>query len=205
MHPNPVYRQAPAARNIAFARARGFGVLSTNGDPAPLLAHVPFVLSPDGSLAELHLVRSNPIAMACADSLDAVIAVSGADGYISPDWYGIADQVPTWNYLSVVAEGPVRRLSETDLAALLDDLSAAHEARLLPKKPWTRAKMTPGRFEAMLPAIHGFEMSVETLRGTRKLGQNKRAAEIEGAAAGLEAAGRGDVAALMRRHAKASA
>ena len=68
----------------------------------------------------------------------------GPDAYISPDWYGTPDQVPTWNYLAVEAEGPLRRLDEDELTQLLDDLSAEHEARLAPKPAWTRAKMSAG-------------------------------------------------------------
>lgn len=188
MHPNPVYRQAPAARNIAFARARGFGVLSTNGDPAPLLAHVPFVLSPDGSLAELHLVRSNPIAMACADSLDAVIAVSGADGYISPDWYGIADQVPTWNYVAVHLRGRLTRLPQDALRPMLDRLSHQFETRLAPKPPWRADKMTPPALDRLMRMIVPFAFRVTGIDGTWKLGQNKDDA-VRLAAAGQVAAG----------------
>ena len=66
--------------------------------------------------------------------------------------------MPTWNYLAVEAEGPLRRLDEAELTALLDELGAAHEARLAPKPPWTRAKMSAGRFEAMLKAIIGYEL-----------------------------------------------
>ena len=82
--------------------------------------------------------------------------------------------MPTWNYLAVELEGPVRRLDEAELAGLLDELSAEHEARLAPKPPWTRAKMSPGRFEGLLKAIAGFELQVEELRGTAKIDQDKR-------------------------------
>ena len=95
------------------------------------------------------------------------------------------NQVGTWNYRTAEAEGPLRRLDETELTDLLDALSAEHEARLAPKPPWTRAKMSPGRFEAMLKAIVGFEMNVEALRGTDKRGQHKKPAEREAAADGL--------------------
>jgi transcriptional regulator len=127
--------------------------------------------------------------------------VLGPDAYISPDWYGQEDQVPTWNYLAVEAEGPLRRLDEPELVALLDDLSAAHEARLAPKPAWTRAKMTPGRFEGMLKAIVGYELAIEALRGTRKLGQNKDDATLRAAAAGL-APFNPALAALMEKEAR---
>ena len=74
MHPNPAFRQTPEDRNLAFARERGFGVLALAGDE-PLLSHVPFLLAVDGSHADLHLVRSNPIARAGGGN--AVIAVTG--------------------------------------------------------------------------------------------------------------------------------
>lgn len=104
MHPNRAFRQTPAEQNLAFARARGFGILALNGKAGPMAAHVPFLLSDDGGSLELHLARSNPIARAGLPA-PAVLMVSGTDGYISPDWYGLPDQVPTWNDLAVHLRG----------------------------------------------------------------------------------------------------
>lgn len=196
MHPNRRFHWDDRDALLAFVADVSFAHIFAATPDAPRVAHAPVVVTREGNL-RFHLARSNGLARHL-DGARAVVSIATPDAYISPDWYGTDDQVPTWNYLAVEVEGPVRRLAETDLVALLDDLSAAHESRLLPKKPWTRAKMTPGRFEAMLPAIHAFELTVEALRGTDKMGQNKSAAEIEGAAAGLDGIGRGDVAALMR-------
>ena len=69
--------------------------------------------------------------------------------------------------------------------ALLDDLSAREEARLAPKAPWTRQKMSPGRFEAMLAGIQGFRLRPHRLEGTFKLSQNKPADERARVAAAL--------------------
>ena len=124
------------------------------------------------------------------------MAVSlAAEAYISPDWYEAADQVPTWNYLSVEAEGPVAALDEGGLVALVDDLSAQEEARLAPKPPWTRGKMSPGRFEAMTRSIVGARLTVERLEGTTKLSQNKPDADRAGVIAAL---GDHPIARLMR-------
>jgi hypothetical protein len=38
MHPNPAFRQSPRDQNLAFARARGFGILTINGPEGPLAA-----------------------------------------------------------------------------------------------------------------------------------------------------------------------
>ena len=173
MHPNPIYHDADAARNLDFARERGFGVLAVNGEGAPMLSHVPFLLSEDGKVAELHLVRSNPIARALASPQTARIAVTGPDSYISPDWYGMADQVPTWNYVAVHLTGTLELRPQEELRDLLDRQAAFYEARLLPKTPWTSAKMSEGVMDKMMRMILPCRMQITEVDGTWKLGQNK--------------------------------
>lgn len=193
MHPNRAFHWTDEQEMLAFVAQVSFATICVDG---PAVVHAPLaVAGPDRLL--FHVSRSN----AAADNLDrarAVASVLGPDFYVSPDWYGTPDQVPTWNYLSVEAEGPLRRLDEAELAALLDQLSADHEERLAPKKAWTRDKMSPGRFEAMLKAIVGFEMRIEALRGTRKLGQNKKPEERARVAHALAELGRTDHSGLMR-------
>ena len=188
MHPNPAFRQASEAANLAFARERGFGTLSVNGPDAPLLAHVPFLLDPEVREARLHLVRSNPVARALPTR--AVLAVTGPDGYVSPDWYGVPDQVPTWNYVAVHLSGPVERLPQEAMRAELDALSAAFEGRL-PKRPWRTDKMPMDLLERLMRTIMPCRMIVSDVRGTWKLSQNKPEPARLGAAAEMERAGVG--------------
>ena len=193
MHPNRSFHWADEQEMLAFVAQVSFATICVDG---PAVVHAPVVVAgPDQLL--FHVSRSNPAA-AKLEGARAIASVMGPDFYVSPDWYGTPDQVPTWNYLAVEAEGPLRRLDEDEPAALLDTLSAKHEERLAPKTPWTRDKMSPGRFEAMLNAIVGFEMRIEALRGTRKLGQNKKAEERERVADALALLGRDDHSRLMR-------
>ena len=176
MHPNPAFRQAPRAANLAFARDTGFGVLLVNGPEGPLAAHVPFLLSEDGTLAEVHLARSNPLARAGA-AVPALLAVQGPWAYVSPDWYGphdeVPDQVPTWNYVAVHLRGVLHPLPPEALEPHLDALSAAHEDRLRPKRPWTKGKMTEGAMPRMMRMILPFRLEITQIDGTWKLNQNK--------------------------------
>ncbi len=186
MHPNPAFRGTPRDQNLAFARARGFGVLSVNGADGPLAAHIPFELNDDATEMRLHLARSNPIARA-ALPLPAVIVVSGPDAYISPDWYGVPDQVPTWNYVAVHLRGMLHPQPPEALSTHLDAVSDQFEARLRPKTPWKTAKMTDGVMERMMRMILPFRIDVTAVDGTWKLNQNKPAAARQGAIAGLDA------------------
>lgn len=174
MHPNPAFRKADQDANLAFARQRSFGALAVNGPDGPLLAHIPFQLSADGTQLEAHLVRSNPLWRLLQEgSQEAVIAVSGADSYISPDWYGIDDQVPTWNYVAVHLRGTLRALPQEELDGILRRLSAVMEQRLAPKPEWTMDKMGEGVAERMMRMIAPVAMDVTQVDGTWKLGQNK--------------------------------
>lgn len=201
MHPNPAFRQEPLDQNLAFARARGFGTLSVNGSAGPLMAHVPFLLSADGSHADIHLARSNAIARADAPCT-AVLAVVGPDAYVSPDWYGMPDQVPTWNYVAVHLRGRLEPLPASALGPMVNALSEVFESRLLPKKVWTSDKMGEGVMDRMLRMIVPFRLMIETVEGTWKLNQNKPAEARAGVIAALDArrAQSGDamLASLMR-------
>jgi transcriptional regulator len=196
MHPNRAFAWQDREAMLAFLADIAFCTICVDG---PALVHAPVIVAAPDRL-RFHVSRGNRAA--ALDGRRAIVSCLGPDAYVSPDWYAAPDQVPTWNYLSVEAEGPLRRLAEDELGRLLDDLSAAHEARLAPKPAWTRAKMTPGRFEAMLKAIAGFELTIEELRGTRKLGQHKPG-QAEAAAEGL-APFNPEMAALMRAEVKAS-
>lgn len=199
MHPNPAFRQTPSGRNLAFARARSFGMLAVNAADGPLLSHIPFQMAEDCLSLDLHLVRSNPISRTLATPQPAVIAVTGPEGYISPDWYGMTDQVPTWNYVAVHLRGTLSLLPEDEMHGLLDRLSAQFEGRLAPKTPWTSAKMSPGAMERMMRMIIPCRMVIEDVQGTWKLSQNKPDAARLGAADGVDAAGQSPEAAALAR------
>ena len=197
MHPNPVFRTSGTPHDIALVRERGFGTLAVNGDAGPLLSHVPVLLSPEADAVEVHLVRSNPIAR-LALPVPAVIAVTGPDGYVSPDWYGVAGQVPTWNYVAVHLRGRLVAMAPGDMRAHLDRLSAHFEARLADKVPWTADKMDADALDRMMRQILPFRLEVAAIDGTWKLNQNKPDAVRLRAADHVTGGVGGELAALAR-------
>jgi transcriptional regulator len=188
MHPNPAFRKTSTERNLDFARARGFGVLSVNGADGPVMAHVPFLLSPDGGHADLHLARSNAI-FAAGLPAKAVLAVVGPDAYVSPDWYGMADQVPTWNYIAVHLRGALVAMPPETLGPHVNALSDEFEARLAPKPVWRSAKLTEGVMDRMLRMILPMRLNISSVDGTWKLNQNKTDEARQGVIAAIDALG----------------
>jgi len=186
MHPNPVFREAPERRALAFAAERGFGILTAAGPEGVLAAHVPFVLA--DRRVEAHLVRANPLARQLRRGpAEALLIVSGPDAYVSPDWYGEPELVPTWNYVAVHLRGRLALRPEATLRAHLDRLSARFEARLAPKPPWTADKMPPELLARMMRQIVPVEMTLAGVESTFKLNQNRSPGARAGAAAALAA------------------
>ena len=179
-----------APRASAFAEARGFGIVCAWNGKRPVASSLPFYLShaDDGTPQALfHVARHNPLATLADGTTSWLLAVNGADAYVSPDWYVSPDQVPTWLYQSVHLTGPVRKLSRRRTRRASRSLSAKFEGWLAPKPPWTSAKMTAGRLEAMKKAIVGLVMTIEDVEGSFKLNQHKSDADYAAVAHALAA------------------
>ncbi|MGD9537477.1 MAG: FMN-binding negative transcriptional regulator [Alphaproteobacteria bacterium] len=179
----------PAAAH-ALIEHQPFGTLVVNLDGRLEATHLPFLLDRSrgthGTL-RAHMARANPAWHAFESGAEALVIFLGPEGYISPDWYESEQQVPTWNYVAAHAYGVPRALGDEDAARIVDALSARHEGALLPKPPWTSAKLDPDFFAKLRRAIVAFEIGVTRIEMKAKLSQNKTASDIEGAAAALEA------------------
>ncbi|MGF6311795.1 transcriptional regulator [Bradyrhizobium sp. i1.8.4] len=203
MYTPPPFKPDRAA-SLGFAGARGFGIACAWDGGKPVASALPFYLTyaADGTPRALfHVARHNPL-VKLAGGTSWLLAVNGADAYVSADWYVSPDQVPTWLYQAVDLTGPVRTLSGEDLAVQIDVLSAKFENRLLPKTPWTSGKMTAARLDAMKKAIMGLEMTVEEVEGSFKLNQHKSETDYAAVAGHLDAqadAGAQQIAHLMRQ------
>ncbi len=198
MHPTPAFRWPDDAAMHDFVRAIAFGGLFCTTPDGPRVAHCPAVLAADGSRLAFHLSRANAL-VGHLDGATALFVVQGPDAYVSPDWYGLgANQVPTWNYLSVEVEGQIRQLDAEATLVQIDALAARHEAPLAPKPPWTRAKADPAYVDKLLRGIVGYTLTPTVWRGTRKLGQTKPAAARAAVATALDERGNAPMAALMR-------
>jgi transcriptional regulator len=189
MYTPPMFKPDRAA-SLAFAEARGFGTVSAWDGKKPIGSPLPFYLNyaADGTpIALFHVARHNPLVKLADGTSPWLLAVNGADAYVSADWYVSVDQVPTWLYQAVHLTGPVRPLSDDELAVQVDTLSTKFENWLLPKKPWTSAKMTAARLEALKKAIVGMVMTVVEVEGSFKLNQHKSETDYAAVAGALAA------------------
>ncbi len=199
MHPAPAFLENDRDRLLRRIDAWPFALVISVSDSRPFAVHTPIILGEGGTL-RFHIARSNPATTALTTSGRALIVFTGPHDYISPDWYGMADQVPTWNYLSVEVEGPVTTHDDAGTADFLDALSSRFEGDLFPKPEWTRSKMSAGKFDALVRGITTFSLVPDRLEGITKIGQNKPVEARRRAGAALKQVG-GDptISAMMDR------
>ena len=192
MYLPPHFRQDDRAALFAAIDDAPFGTLVTVAGGRPLASHVPMLLhrdrGPYGTLA-CHLSRANPQWSAIGADAEALAMFMGPDAYISPAWYESKREhgkvVPTWNYVTVHATGPVRLIEDPhELRAHVAALTRRHEGAR--PEPWSIDDAPESYIEAQLRGIVGIEMTISRLEGKWKLGQNRPLADSEGAIAGLE-------------------
>jgi transcriptional regulator len=196
MHPNAAFRPADQAIAPLFVREIGFAAIFASTPDGPRVAHAPVLLAEDNRTLRFHLARGNGLTRHLGGAT-ALAVVQGPDAYVSPGDYGDGAQVPTWNYVAVEMEGTAQRTDRGALIGLLDDLSAAHEARIGADPPWTRDKMDAAAFGRMVDAIVGFEINVTAWRTTLKLTQNKPPELADRVRLALAGRGHGALAQLM--------
>lgn len=162
-----------------------FATLITVMGNEPSISHIPLTPRKMGDQIELigHMARANPHWRILSQAVSKVV-FHGPHAYITPMWYAEND-VPTWNYSVVHAQGSVQLLeSHDEIVDCLKQLSAHAE------KHW------PSGWKFFIPddlagdvlrrSIVGFKISVEQINFKMKLGQNRSVADQEGVLRGLK-------------------
>jgi transcriptional regulator len=199
MHPNALFRLDDRALLESLIEEIGFGMVFAETPDGPRVAHVPLVWS--GDALNFHLARGNALTRHIAGR-SALAVVNGPEAYVSPRWYSDRGQVPTWNYLALELEGPVRQLEYDGLHRLLVAIGEREEAKIATGEPWRAEEVPQKLWDGLARGIVGFEMEVRAWRPTFKLSQNKPPQERLKVADALEAQGSPAIAALMRRFAQ---
>lgn len=177
----------------AILTERGFGHLAVNGSNGPIIALVPFLFesTPGAFSLTTHVNRSHAMLsmLQSENGVAAILTCLAADTYLSPDWYGLPEQVPTWLYDGVEIRGTLRALDQALISDHLDRLSAQFEGRIAGKTPWTRSKLSERRWTGLLRGLVPLELSAVTLRGLRKTAQSKPPGARRAAAMAMREAG----------------
>lgn len=154
-----------------------------------------------------HVARANPLWQRTRFDTEVLAVFQGPQHYISPGWYATKAEhgraVPTWNYVTLQARGPLRVVQDAAwLRQLVEDLTTQQEAPL--HQPWQVADAPVDYIEKMLAAVVGIEIAVTQLTGKWKVSQNQPAQNQASLVQALDVLGQDsdaarDMAALVRQ------
>jgi len=208
----PDYFRPSDADVAELLASMGAGELITATGAGILATLLPLIWEPaDGSAAAGgrgrlmgHLARKNRQWQEPALG-EALVIVRGPDAYISPAWYETKREhgrvVPTWNYVTAHLHG--RLVIHDDPAWCERNVRALVERHERGRpEPGSVDDAPPPYIDGQLRAIVGVEVIVSRIEAKSKLSQNRSAADVLGAIAGLEAVGDPGslaTAAVMRR------
>ncbi len=162
-------------------------VLSYSKGSMPFINHLPVIFSSKPSEERIligHMSKRNPQWRHFTDNPNATLIVQGPHAYITPKWYRLSRDVPTWNYAVAHLQGKVELVeSFSEQVEVLRQLTHFFE----------KSNPSPWGFElpddlldetALTSAIVSFRFNIETVDAKFKLSQNRsiedRAGVIEG-------------------------
>ena len=177
-------------------RAHPFAMLVTLDDTGLVANHIPMEIdAAAGPLGTLrgHVARANPVWRSHRPEVEAMAVFQGLHGYITPSYYATKAQtgkvVPTWNYATVHAHGPLRVIEDAAwLRRFVEELTARYEqARTqgTTDVPWQVDDAPAAFIETQLKAIVGIELPIARVEGKWKMSQNRTAEDRAGVVEGL--------------------
>jgi transcriptional regulator len=174
-------------------RAEPLAALVTMTSGGLFASHIPLVLDAEAApfgVLRGHLARANAQWQEIDRSVEALAIFSGPGHAISASWYPstqeTGENVPTWNYVTVHAYGPVEVIE--DPAWLMEHLHQLTQESEAPNpEPWKIEDAPPAYIENMLRGIVGIELRVSRIEGKWKASQNRDERDRLGVVRGLEA------------------
>lgn len=188
------FREARLPVLHELIRAHPLAALVTLDADGMIANHIPMQIdAAAGSHGTLrgHVARGNPMWKSHRAGVDALAIFQGPHGYISPAYYATkvatGEVVPTWNYVTVHAYGPLRTVEDAAwLRRLLEQLTDHHEVKRQPAgEPWKVSDAPAPYIDRLLDAIVGIEIPITRLEGKWKVSQNRTPEDRAGVIAGL--------------------
>ncbi|WP_036482408.1 FMN-binding negative transcriptional regulator [Nitratireductor basaltis] len=190
MYCPPAFREEELSTLHGWMLAARLANLVTMGEAGIHASPLPLFLDaqegPYGTLYG-HLARANP-QWQDAPTCEGLAIFMGPDAYVTPSWYASKQAhgkvVPTWNYTTVQARGPVEFFEdEARLHNVVDRLTRHHEAGRA--EEWGVSDAPEKFIKGQLRGIIGLRMPIRIIEGKHKMSQNRSVEDRAGVAKGL--------------------
>jgi transcriptional regulator len=194
MYIPPAFRETDLPFIHETMRAAGLANLVTAMADGLVCTPLPLFLNADeGDTGTLygHVAKANP-QWREAPMGEALAIFMGPDAYVTPSWYEGKSRdgkgVPTWNYVTVHAYGPVEFFEDAErLLDVVTRLTDLHEASR--PRPWAVSDAPPDFIQAQLRGIVGVRLPITRIDAKRKMSQNRNVEDRANVKEGLSRSG----------------
>lgn len=155
------------------------------------ISHPVFLADRSRNRLVSHVARANDHAALIEAGTPSTAIIMDAGAYLSSSWHPTAphrDSAPTWAFRVAHVHGRLEALSRAATIAHLAEL-VAHVEKDRPNG-WRMAELGPGGLDRRLPHIIGYELIIERVETSFRLGQDERERDMIAAAEALRAAGK---------------
>lgn len=174
MYKLPHFTETNQAKIISFVNQHPFAVITGFGKDYPVASQIPVAVEEkDGKiLLHGHIMKKSDHHIAFEKNNNVLVLFTGPHCYISASWYTNPLGASTWNYMTVHAKGKIRFTEESGTIKAIKEVTERFEGT---DTAASFDKLGDDYVNAMVKAIVGFTVEVETLDAVFKLSQNRDA------------------------------
>lgn len=176
MYKLPHFTEEDDGKIISFIKENSFAVVSGIGEEYPVASHLPLEIIEENDTLVFtgHLMRKTAHHLAFEKNKNVLVIFSSPHAFVSAGWYAEPEQASTVNYMAVHAKGKIFFTDEAGTRAAIKQITDKYIGT---DSPASFDKLAKDYVDAMLKAIVGFRIEVETIENVFKLSQNRNAAE----------------------------
>ena len=176
MYKLPHFTEEDDGKIISFIKENSFAVVSGIGEEYPVASHLPLEIIEENNTLFFtgHLMKKTAHHLAFEKNKNVLVIFSSPHAFVSAGWYAEPEQASTVNYMAVHAKGKIFFTDEAGTRAVIKQITDKHIGT---DSPASFDKLSKDYVDAMLKAIVGFRIEVETIENVFKLSQNRNAAE----------------------------
>ena len=166
------YTEPDEQKVIDFMKAHPFAIITGTGENQPVATQIPLAIEEkDGKIfLHGHLMKKTDHHLAFEKNNAVLVIFTGPHCYVSASWYTNPHMGSTWNYMTVHAKGKITYADEAGTVAAVRAITEKFEGK---DSVAAFDQLSTEYVDAMVKAIVGFTIEVESMENTFKLSQNR--------------------------------
>lgn len=172
MYKLPHFTETDQTKIVEFIHKNPFAIITGFGKEYPVASHIPIAIEEKEGRLFLHghIMKKSDHHLAFEQNINVLVIFTGPHCYVSASWYTNPLGASTWNYMAVHAKGKIHFTDEAGTIKAIREVTERFEGK---DTAASFDKLSDEYINAMVKAIIGFTIEIETMDAVFKLSQNR--------------------------------